>query len=302
MRVIFYFYPFLAIVLWAGNVIVSRLAATAIAPAAITFYRLLLVLLVMTPFMVKPLWANRLQIRKNFWKLALGGFMSMVLFQSLSYRAAESTTATNMAIVTALIPLLTAILTTLLLREPVTVGMVAGGVVSFCGLLYVVGQGSVGAMLQHGVHAGDGLMLGAAFSFSLYGVLLRRWRMTVPAWQAIYVQAVSASILMLPFFLRLPSGTANLDGTTLPLIIYAGLGSSIALSFFWIEGIKHLGPNRCSIFINLLPVLTALLAIVWLGESLHIYHVIGGGLTLIGVLLAQLLHRPIFVLRPQYRP
>jgi len=288
-----YFYPFLAIVLWAGNVIASKMAASAIAPSAITFYRLVLVLAIMTPFMLRPLWRNRELIRRHFWKLALGGLMSMVVFQALSYRAAESTTATNMAIVTALIPLLTAILSTIVLREPVTVGMTAGGILSFGGLLYLVGHGDLTAIARDGVHIGDALMLLAALSFSLYGVLLRHWRMGVPAWQAVYVQAVVAAIFMLPIFLALPPGVSALDAKTVPLILYAGIGSSIMLSFFWMEGVKLLGPNRCSIFINLLPILTAIFAILWLHESMQSYHIIGGGISLIGVLIAQTVQRPL---------
>ncbi|WP_034302798.1 DMT family transporter [Herbaspirillum sp. RV1423] len=291
-----YLYPFLAIVLWAGNVIVSKMAASAISPTAITFYRLILVLLLMSPFVLRPLWRNRVQIRRYWRQLAISGLLAMALFQSLSYRAAESTTATNMAIVTALIPLLTALLSVVVLGEAITVGMTVGGLLSFAGLLYLVGHGDIGAVLRlnGGIHLGDALMLLAAFSYALYGVLLRRWKMTVPVWQAIYVQAIAALALMLPQFLLLPAGAAALDARTLPLIGYSGIGSSILLSFLWIEGVKKLGPNRCSIFINLLPLLTALFAILWLHESMHAYHLIGGGVSLAGVLLTQFVQRPLF--------
>ncbi|MFL9879072.1 DMT family transporter [Herbaspirillum rhizosphaerae] len=296
-----YLYPFLAIVLWAGNVIVSKMAASAISPTAITFYRLILVLLLMSPFTLRPLWRNRAQIRRHWWQLALSGLLAMALFQSLSYRAAESTTATNMAIVTALIPLLTALLSVIVLGEAVTIGMAVGGVLSFSGLLYLVGHGDMGTVLRDGVHLGDALMLLAALSYALYGVLLRLWKMSVPVWQAVYMQAIAALVLMLPQFVLLPAGTAALDAHTLPLIGYSGIGSSILLSYLWIEGVKKLGPNRCSIFINLLPVLTALSAILWLHESMHAYHLIGGGISLIGVLLTQIVQRPLFGSRMRYR-
>lgn len=296
-----YLYPFLAIVLWAGNVIVSKMAASAIAPTAITFYRLILVLLLMTPFIARPLWRNRAQIRRHWWQLALSGLLAMALFQSLSYRAAASTTATNMAIVTALIPVLTALLSVIVLGEAITVGMALGGLLSFTGLLYLVGHGDMAAVLRDGVHLGDALMLLAALSYALYGVLLRLWKMSVPVWQAVYMQAIAALALMLPQFLLLPAGSATLDARTLPLIGYSGIGSSILLSFLWIEGVKKLGPNRCSIFINLLPVLTALFAILWLHESMQAYHLIGGGISLIGVLLTQIVQRPLFSARIGYR-
>jgi drug/metabolite transporter (DMT)-like permease len=79
------------------------------------------------------------------------------------------------------------------------------------------------------------------------------------------------------------------------LIAYAGTLASVVLPFFWMQGIKHLGPNHCSMFMNLLPVATAAIAVGWFGEHLHVYHLLGGGAALIGVLLAQTLRRPLFV-------
>lgn len=292
-----YLFPFLAIVFWAGNVIVSKMAASAISPTAITFYRLVLAVGLMSPFLLRPIWRNREAIRRHWWQLAIGGLLSMALFQALSYRAAESTTATNMAIVTALIPLLTAILSAALLGEAVTLGMAAGGVLSFGGILYLVGRGDIGAVLAQGAHLGDILMLFAALTYSLYGVLLKRWRMAIPAWQSTYMQAAFALVFMFPLFLAVPAGTATLDARTVPLIAYAGIFSSIILTFFWIQGVKFLGPNRCAIFINLLPVLTAGLAIALLDEPMRLYHVVGGGISLAGVLIAQTVQRPLFAVQ-----
>ena len=181
--------PLFAILFWAGNVIVSKMAASAISPTAITFYRLVLALAIMGLFTAVPAWRNRKIILRHWPKLALYGALSSALFQALSYRAAETTTATNMAIVTALIPLLSMLLSVVVLRDPLTLGMAVGGVLSFLGLLYLVGQGDMLAVFHNGVHVGDGLMLLAAFSYALYGVLLRHWKVPLPAWQSTFVQS-----------------------------------------------------------------------------------------------------------------
>ena len=73
---------------------------------------------------------------------------------------------------------------------------------------------------------------------------------------------------MLPLFLKVPAAQAALDMKTVPLILYAGIFSSVLLSFLWIEGVHRLGPNRCSIFINLLPLFTAMPALVWRPQGL----------------------------------
>jgi drug/metabolite transporter (DMT)-like permease len=73
----------------------------------------------------------------------------------------------------------------------------------------------------------------------------------------------------------------------LPLILYAGVLASVVLPFLWMQGVERLGPNRCALFMNLLPIATAGIAVGMLGETLHAYHVLGGGTALVGVVVAQ---------------
>jgi drug/metabolite transporter (DMT)-like permease len=286
-------YPFLAIVLWAGNVIASRLSAHTIGPQAITFYRLLLAVALMSLFVARPAWRNRLVIWPHLGQLAILGFLAMCLFQSLSYLAAETTTATNMAVFTALTPLLTVGLSTALLGEDPTLGMVGGAALSLAGLIYLVSGGDVSALLRNGVHPGDALMLLAALVYALYGVLLKRWALPIPGWQSTYMQALCALAAMFPAYLATPASLRELNAATLPLIGYAGGLASVVLPFLWIKGVEQLGPSRCAVFMNLLPVLTAAAAIVMLGEPVRPFHVIGGGLALAGVACAQIFRRPL---------
>lgn len=288
-----FMYPLLAILFWAGNVVVSKMASHAISPVAITFYRLVLALTVMSTFVLIPAWKNR-QMIISYWKqLAVGGFLSVSLFQWLSYQAASTTTATNMAVVTALIPLLTLLISTWILKEVLSYGMVLGGILSLIGIAYLLSHGQISTLFAGGVYAGDGLMLIAATGYALYSVLLKYWKMPVPAWQSTYVQALFALIYVLPFFVGLQNSERQLNMQTVPLIVYAGIFSSVLLSYLWIEGVRCLGPSKNSIFMNLLPLFTALIAVMMLGEQLEFYHLAGGGLTLAGILMAQLLNKPL---------
>ncbi len=287
-----FLYPLMAIILWAGNVIVSRLSAHTIGPQAITFFRLLLAVLLMSVFVGRQTWRNREAVWPHLGEFAILGFLSMCLFQSLSYLAAETTTATNMAVFTALTPLLTVALSAALLGEPPTYGVIFGGVLSFVGLLYLVGGGDVTAVTRDGIHPGDALMLLAALTYALYGVLLKRWNPPVPGWQSTYMQALCGLTAMFPAYLATPAPLRQLNAETLPLIAYAGGLASVVLPFFWIRGVQKLGPNRCAIFMNLLPVFTAAAAIMMLGEPIKPFHVVGGALALAGVACAQIFRRP----------
>jgi drug/metabolite transporter (DMT)-like permease len=217
----------------------------------------------------------------------------MCLFQSLSYLAAETTTATNMAVFTALTPLLTVALSAALLGEDPTLGMVGGGMLSFAGLIYLVSGGDLSTLFRDGVHPGDALMLLAALVYALYGVLLKRWNLPITGWQSTYMQALCALAIMFPAFLATPAPLRQLNTETLPLIGYAGGLASVVLPFLWIRGVQQLGPSRCAVFMNLLPVMTAAAAIGMLGEPIRSFHVIGGGLALCGVACAQVFRRPL---------
>lgn len=283
-------FALLAILIWAGNTVVSKMAAAVIEPAVISFDRWLLAAIIMTPFMLGPVWRNRAAIRQYFWKLLVLSLLGMVLYQSLAYFAAETTSATNMGIIASLMPLLTLLLASLLLRESPSRGTVLGGALSLLGLLLLISRGEPAQLLTHGIGYGDGLMLLATVAYAAYGVLLHKWPMPIPTWHMLYVQICVAVVLLFPGYWLAPS--SPITSANLPLVLYAGIAASIVSAYLWIEGIAGLGAARASIFMNLMPVFTALIAIVLLSEHLHSYHLIGGGMTLIGVVLAQTLKRP----------
>ena len=101
------------------------------------------------------------------------------------------------------------------------------------------------------------------------------------------MQALCALAIMFPAFLATPAPMRSLNADTLPLIAYAGGLASVILPFLWVRGVHILGPNRCAVFMNLLPVLTAVGAITLLGEPVRSYHVIGGSVALAGCCLRR---------------
>jgi len=284
-------FPLLAVLIWSVNAVVSKLSATAIDPAAISFYRWLLALIVLTPFVLPGVIRNWREVRANGWKLLILGLLGMVLYQSLAYYAAHSVSALFMGIIVSLIPLLTILISIVLLRIAPTVGVAIGSVLSFGGLIWLVSAGHPGELLQHGIGKGELMMFAAAASYALYGVLTKRWMIALPNWQALYVQILFGVVLLLPNFLM--SQDVGLNSQNIPLVLFAGIPASIIAPFLWIQGVMRLGANTASIFMNLSPVFTAVIAVLFLHEQLHSYHLIGGGVTLLGVILSQRLRTPL---------
>ncbi|ATM77637.1 MULTISPECIES: DMT family transporter [Serratia] len=284
-------FPLLAVLIWSINAVVSKVSATAIDPAAISFYRWALALIVLTPFVLPGAIRNWPAIRANWWKLMILGLLGMVLYQSLAYYAAHSVSALFMGILNSLIPLLTVLIGIFVLRVAPTVGIALGSILSLGGLVWLVSAGQPGLLLQHGIGKGELMMFAASASYALYGVLTKRWAIPLPNWQSLYVQIVFGVVLLLPNFLM--AQDVQLTSQNIPLVLFAGIPASIAAPFLWIQGVMRLGANKASIFMNLAPVFTAIIAVLFLHEQLHSYHLIGGGVALLGVILSQRLRTPL---------
>lgn len=286
-----FMFPLLAVLIWSVNAIVSKMSAAAIDPAAISFYRWLLALLVLTPFALPGVWHHRQQIARSWWKLLVLGLLGMVLYQSLAYYAAHSVSALFMGILNALIPLLTVLLSVVVMRLAPTVGILLGSLLSFCGLVWLVSAGQPAQLLSHGLGKGEMMMFAASASYALYGVLTKRWAIPLPNWQSLWVQIFFGVLLLTPNFLMAPD--VSLNAQNIPLVLFAAIPASVIAPFLWIQGVMRMGASTASIFMNLVPIFTAIIAVTFLHESLHSYHFIGGGITLAGVILAQRLRIPL---------
>ncbi|MGG6897379.1 MULTISPECIES: DMT family transporter [Rhizobium] len=273
--------PLLTVLIWSGNTVVTKASAGVISPGSISFYRWLLAFVVLLPFVGRTAWRNRAALREHWLKLATLGALGMVIYQSLAYEAAKTTSAVNMGVMVALMPLMSTLLAGLLAGERLTTASLAGSAISLIGLVYLTSQGDPMRLVNGGFHVGDGLMIIAVLSNALYGVMLKRWAMPIPMWQQLFWQIGFSTLLLIPIFLM--GDISPVTAANLPLILYAAIPTSLVAPLCWMIGIQKLGASRTSLLINLLPILVAALASALLGEQLHSYHAIGGALALIGV-------------------
>ncbi|WP_439833696.1 DMT family transporter [Aeromonas enteropelogenes] len=285
-------FPLLAILIWAANTVVSKAAAGVVDPAAISFYRWVIAALALSPFCLPALWRRRSEIRPWFGKLLVLSLLGMVLYQCLAYYAAHSTSATNMGVIGSLLPLLTLLQGALFFGQRPGKQALLGMSLSLFGVLWLLGQGQPLALLHTGINPGDGMMLLGAASYALYGLLIRRWQLPFGPWLNLYLQILLAVLLLIPVALSAESLAVPAEGWG--LVLFAGIASSLFAAYCWMRGLATLGPERTSVFMNLMPLCTALIAVITLGEPIHGYHLLGGGLILGGVMLAQL--------KPRARP
>lgn len=278
--------PLAAVMIWSLNMNVNRYVADYISPLSISFYRWILAVLLLTPFVLPSVIRSWGSIRPYLPKLAMLSCLGMVLYQGLAYTSAHYTNATNMGLINAFIPIFTIIVGIFVLNIRPSVTAIIGSVLSFCGLIYVMAQGQWNHVLNFGdTYIGDVLMLIAVFFYACYGIFLKKWQPQISLIHSLYIQICFSILLHLPFIAWMGLEPININNVG--SIIYAGIFPSIAAPFLWMMAVQLLGPNRSSIFMNLMPIITALIAFIWLDEQWTVYHSIGGMVILVGIFLAQ---------------
>ena len=280
-----YSFPLIPVVIWALNMVVTRYAANVIEPVSISFWRLLIAFVVITPFVIKAVIQQHSQVIAHLGKLTVLASLAMLIYQCLSYWAGHSTTATNMSIINAFIPIFTILVSLMILAEKPSKYGVVGSVLSISGLLFLISQGQPSSLLKGSFHFGDGLMIIAVISYALYGVLLRAWQLPITLGVSLFAQTALAILLHLPLLLIF--GLQSLNQNNWPSVMYAALLPSIVAPFMWMKAMQTLGPNRSSMFTNLGPILTAIVAYFYLGEQWMYYHTLGTLMAIGGVMLAQ---------------
>jgi len=219
------------------------------------------------------------------------GVLGMAVYQSLAYFAATLTSATNMGIILSLMPMMALTLSITSLGNRLTAGALVGAVLSFGGVLVVISAGNLSTLIEQGVNMGDAMMLIATLAYAIYSTLLKKWQLRMPPLQLLYLQVLVAIIVLLPLFVLSPK--TGLSPSNIPLILYACIPTSMLAPLMWMHAISRLGPSRTTLFFNLLPIVTALIAAAVLGERLALYHLLGGALTLGGVVLAERWKTPL---------
>jgi len=198
------------------------------------------------------------------------------------------TTAINATVINATQPALTALVAFIVAHERLSLIQALGIAAAFLGVIVMISQASLGVILQLDINVGDLVMLGAAICWSLYAVELHRTTHLPSPDVLLFLIACTGLVLALPFYLIEHAFLRTFQTTpvTLSAVAYLGLGSTVLAVYLWNVAIRSVGANRAAIFLNLIPVFGASFAIIFLGERLFEYHVIGGCLVLAGIYFA----------------
>ncbi|TLP96780.1 DMT family transporter [Nesterenkonia salmonea] len=274
------------VIFYSGNILVGS-ALNELPPITVAFFRVAIAAAVLVPLGWRSAWSNRSAFRRHIGPLLLLTLTGVTFFNTFIYGALQFTSATNVSVLEAIIPVATALLSAWLLRERLRLVQWAGVLVSFLGALWVVMGGVVDHALG-GWNVGDLIMVGAIMSWALYSIAVKRYLHLFPEYGTLLVMT-SLSVAVLAPLVALEWAIVGVpelgQWAYWPGLAYLGIFPSIVALLLYNRAVSVLGASQAAVFLNFLPVVTMIGAFLFLSEAVTAAQVGGAGLVIAGVIL-----------------
>lgn len=274
---------------WGGNAIAGKLAVGVVSPFVLILLRWAIataILLVMAGPHLRRDWSV---IRANAPFLFLLGGVGFTVFNGLLYTSLQYTTAINVTILQAGMPMVIFVLNFLIFRVATHRAQAFGYAITLTGVLVTAARGEIGQLAELQFNRGDLIILGAVCVYACFSVALKR----KPAmhWLSfLTVLSFTAFLAAIPLAgYEFARGTAILPATPFAwgIVVYTTVFPSILAQAFFIRGNELLGGNSAGLFLNLVPIWGAILSVLILHETFHAYHALALVLVLGGIFIAQ---------------
>jgi drug/metabolite transporter (DMT)-like permease len=279
----------LAVVFWGVSFVATKAVVREISPAALIFSRAglgTLLLLSLLALRRQPVWPPR----DALGPLAVMGFVGVAFHQLLQAYALTMTSAVTTGWLIGLIPLWSAILSALVLKERMGAVKIAGLLVGFAGAALVVTRGeSLVGLLRLPATRGDLLILASTLNWALYSVIGHGTIRRLGPTRATAGAMLLGWLMLLPVFLLTAgwSDYARLSGPGWLALLFLGLACSGLGYLFWYGALERIEASRVAAILYAEPLVTLAAAVILLGEPVGITTVAGGALVLGGVVLVQ---------------
>lgn len=288
------FYLLAATTIWGVLFPVAKRVLPHVDAYGLTLIRYGLPMLVMVPVLVLKEGAAALSTDGRALRAFLFGTVGFAGFSLLAFTGLKHTTPSHGAILVALMPLLTAIITAVQSRRLPPSYTMAGIAIALAGVALVVSGGDFRAMLASQSVGGDALILGGVLSWVIYTLGGRAF----PDWSPLRYSTLTMGLGMLGVLaislVALPAGLTTVPtaadlAAVAPELVFIAIVSVLAV-FAWNEGVRRLGPVNGALFINFVPI-SAFALQAALGEPVGRWELGGGALVIVALLLNNLMQR-----------
>ena len=285
-----YIFLFLAVFFWAGNFIVGKFASYyEIPPFSLNFYRWFFAWLILLPFTFKEIISKKNYILENYKFYILLGITSVTIFNSIVYYSLNFTQVISGVLMISTIPVMIMFISSILKIEKTNIFQIFGVICSFIGVILIITKANFELLVNLDFNKGDLTMVIAMFSWATYSALLKKRKHELSQLSLLEVIITFGLIFLIPIYIAEYNlgFKINLNKPFVLVLIYVVLFPGLASFICWIKGISLIGANRSGVFLHLMPILSATMAIIIFSEKFMLYHLLGAIFILSGIILSN---------------
>ena len=285
-----YLYLFLTVTFWAGNFIVGKLASFYnVPPFSLNFYRWFFAWLILAPFTIPEIIEKKDYIFKNYKLFIILGVTSITIFNSIVYYSLNFTQVISGVLMISTIPVMIMLFSSILNIEKTNIFQIIGVIFSFAGVIMIITKADIQILKNLDFNKGDITMVVAMFSWALYSTLLKRQKYEISQISLLQVVITFGLLFLIPiYFIEYQIGSRIiLEKPFILILSYVVLFPGLASFLLWIKGISLIGANRSGVFLHLMPILSAIMAMIFFSEKFMFYHMLGACFIITGILLSN---------------
>lgn len=279
----------LSAIFWGSNFTVGKIIVEHLPPFVAAAIRFSIASLLIVPLVLflEPITAIKIAIQRN-WRIYITmGLLGVVGFNGLFFLGLKYTTPVNGSLIMGTNPLVTMLLACIFLKEPMHAGQRVGVLFSLIGVLMVITNGALTQLLHLKIATGDAIIMAANICWASYGVMGRLYlNDSKPLLTTATTMVIgSMALLIIASFQINPSQLLHQSTQLYVSLLYIAICGTVLAYLFWNFGINHLGVGTTSVFFNLVPVVTVIMAMLS-GQSMTLLQLFSGLLVIVGVLLS----------------
>jgi len=285
-----YIFLLLTVTFWAGNFIVGKYASLyEVPPFSLNFYRWFFAWLILAPFTLPEILKKKEYILKNYKLFIILGVTSITIFNSIVYYSLNFTQVISGVLMISTIPVMIMFFSSILKIEKTNVFQIIGVILSFLGVIIIITKANFEILKNLDFNKGDITMVVAMFSWALYSTLLKRQKYELSQISLLQVVISFGLIFLIPvYFIEYQVGfRIDLNKPFILILLYVVLLPGLASFILWIKGISMIGANRSGVFLHLMPIFSAIMAMIFFNEKFMFYHILGACFIVTGILLSN---------------